>query len=79
MKTIKIPNLEYPNYNDIREALMADIPFAIILIDYNRTTKTAVISFWDSSYIPENLKRFILPFNPSLMAKVNQKFKTIST
>ena len=60
MRPVIIDNLEYLEYEAIRDILIMNIPFAIINDMYSKKTKRAVFYFWDSDYIPKELEQFIL-------------------
>lgn len=60
MRMIKIENCSYHKYDIIRNAIMSVIPYALINQDYSKELKLAVFNFWDSDYIPKDLKKFIM-------------------
>jgi len=65
MKTIT-RNLEYVLYERIRDALLAEIPFAVTC-QYSKRLKLGVFQFVDSGYIPKCLR------DDSLNIKGNQE------
>jgi hypothetical protein len=60
MRLCKIPNLEYPKFEQIRDAIYSTIPFAVIHVGYSPKLKLGIFNFWDSDYIPEEMKQFIM-------------------
>lgn len=63
MKTIrlvKIPNMSEDEYNRIIDAIDETIPFAVVDARYNPRLKAGIFNFWDTDYIPEELKKFIV-------------------
>lgn len=60
MRTIRIPNCDYETYSKIMNEIMSKVPFAVINADYRPELKLANINFWDSDYIPEKLRLYIL-------------------
>lgn len=65
MRLVWIPNLEYEQYSQIFDAIIqhikkGGIPFALLNQGYSARLKVGFFNFWDSDYIPENLKKFIL-------------------
>ena len=67
MRTIRIPNCEYPIYNAIMNEIMSKVPYAVLNADYRKDLKVANINFWDSDYIPPQLAHFQL--NPPVEPK----------
>jgi len=60
MRLVKIPNCSYEMYEKMRDAIDTVIPFAVIDIRYDPKPKIAIVNFWDSDYIPEEMKKFIV-------------------
>jgi len=60
MRLCKIPNLEYKDFEAIRDVLYANVPFAVIHVGYSPKMKTGIFNFWDSDYIPDEMKKFIM-------------------
>ena len=60
MRLIKIENCSLGRYLQIRDAIMEIIPFAIINQDYSEGLQIAIFNFWDSDYIPDELKKYIM-------------------
>ena len=60
MRTIRIEGIEYKVYAKIRQVLFKTVPFAIINNDYDPEGKVCIVNFWDSDYIPDELKKYIL-------------------
>ena len=60
MRLIKIPDLEYEQYEKIRDAIYSVIPFALLNQQYCKSMKTGFFNFWDVAYIPEELRQFIV-------------------
>lgn len=74
MRLIKIPNLEYKDFETIRDTIDTIIPFAVIDVRYNPHLKLGIFNFWDSDYIPEELKGFIV--QPPLSRENKAKMST---
>jgi len=67
MRLIVIDNSDYNSYEILRDKLYKEIPYAIVHIGYSKLLKRIVINFWDSDYIPNDLKKYILkPSNKSV-------------
>lgn len=60
MRMLKIPNLEYEQYNAIRNSIYKTIPFAIINNEYLPDLKMGFFNFWDVAYIPDVLRKYIM-------------------
>jgi len=60
MRTIKLKDCSYERYNAIRNAIIEVIPFALLNQGYSADLKEGFFNFWDSDYIPDELKEFIL-------------------
>jgi hypothetical protein len=73
MRLVKIPNLEYKDFEIIRDTIDANIPFAVIDMRYSPKLKVGIFNFWDSDYIPENLQQFIV--QPPISRENKDKLK----
>lgn len=74
MRLVKIPNLTYQDFQLIRNMLYASIPYALISNTF--CENTGFFQFWDESYIPEEMRRFILsPVNNELLTQLNVHLK----
>jgi hypothetical protein len=73
MRLVRIPNLEYEDYERLRDAMFDVIPFAIICPEYSKKLKTGFFNFWDSDYIPDELQKFIV--QPPLSRENKDKMK----
>lgn len=60
MRLIRIPAISYDQYNKIRNAIYKVIPFALLNQQYIASTQTAYFNFWDVTYIPDILKKYIV-------------------
>jgi hypothetical protein len=60
MRMCRIPELDYPAFEAMRDAMYDEIPFAIIESVYSKKLRTGFFNFWDSDYIPENLQEYIV-------------------
>lgn len=60
MRLIKIPNCSYEQFVKIRNVIDKNIPFAVIDIRYNPDLKLGIFNFWDSDYIVDELKQYIV-------------------
>lgn len=56
-------NMEYAEYNLIRNALMDNIPSKVDNCEYMKNRKQAVFKFSDSVYVPDVLKNDIMYIN----------------
>ena len=63
MRIVIIDDCEYERYEEIRDYIIKKIPFAIVNDMYSRKHKRAIFNFWDSIYIPDDLKDYV--FGPS--------------
>jgi hypothetical protein len=72
MRLVEIKNIEYAEYNRIRNILMQKIQFAIINEQYSAELKQASFMFWDSDYIPAPLKQFIVSINQKLVKECDE-------
>lgn len=60
MRTIKIPFCSYEIYEGMRDVIIKNVPFALINDMYSKKEQIAVFNLWDSDYIPDELKDFIM-------------------
>lgn len=60
MRMCRIDNLDYPAFEVIRDAIYSVIPFAVIEVQYSKNLRTGYFNFWDSDYIPDEMKEFIV-------------------
>ncbi len=60
MRTINIPFCSYEIYEGIRDIIIKNVPFALINDMYSKKEQIAVFNLWDSDYIPDELKDFIM-------------------
>lgn len=74
MRLVKIPDLEYKDYEVIRDTIDSNIPFAIIDMRYSPKLKVGIFNFWDSNYIPDEMKQFIM--QPPLSRENKAKMTT---
>jgi len=58
MRLVKIPNLEYEDFAEIRRQILDHTDFSLVNTEYERDLKRGFFFFWDSDYIPEMLKPF---------------------
>lgn len=79
MRLIKIPNLEYKEFEALRDIIYTYIPFAILYIGYSPKLKLGVFHFFDSDYIAEELKKYILqpPLNKETVEKMSKELAPI--
>ena len=77
MRLVKIPHCEYARFEQIRDAIDSVIPFAVIDIRYSPKLKQAIINFWDSDYIPEEMKPYIV--QPPLSRENKDKLNELLT
>lgn len=75
MRLIKIPDLEYEQYEKIRDAIYSVIPFALLNQQYSKKLKTGFFNFWDVAYIPDELKKYIVqpPLSRENFALLHEK------
>lgn len=71
MRMVRIPEISYEDFNAIRDVLLDNVPFALINDIYHSKQETAYFYFWDSDYIPDVLRPFIVqpPADREPMAK----------
>lgn len=60
MRLCKIPNLSYEDFEKIRDVIYSNVPFALIHVGYSPKLKVGIFNFWDSDYIPDEMKKYIL-------------------
>jgi len=60
MRLCKIPNLDYKQFEAIRDVLYSNVPFALIHVGYSPILKVGIFNFWDSDYIPDEMKQYIM-------------------
>ena len=59
MRAIIIPNMEYDQYSEIFDIIAKNMPYVLVNQFYRAKLKLGVFNFWDESYIPKSLQRFI--------------------
>ena len=72
MRMVEIKNIEYKEFARIRDKLCTKIGFALINERYLADQKIAQFNFWDSDYIPKQLKEFIVNINRKLVEEVEE-------
>ena len=79
MRLIKIENCSYEKFEAIRDTIYSVIPFAIINQGYSRKLQMAIFNFWDVTYIPEELKKYIMqpPLSRENVELLKQKLKGV--
>jgi hypothetical protein len=79
MRLVKIPNLAYETFERIRDTIDSNIPFAVIDMRYSPKLKVGIFNFWDSDYIPEEMKPFIVqpPLSRENKAKLTSELASI--
>jgi len=76
VRLVKIPNLNYQDFQLVRNMLYASIPYALISNTF--CENAGFFQFWDESYIPAELHKYILsPVNPTLLSNLNSQLKPI--
>ncbi len=60
MRLVKLENIEYDEWELIFRSILEVIPFALLNQGYNRELKMGFFNFWDSDYVPSELKPFIM-------------------
>lgn len=58
MRMLEIPNLGYPKYRAILDAILKVIPFSLVNGEYSEKLGSGFFYFWDVSYIPKSLLKF---------------------
>jgi len=79
MRLVKIPNCEYKDFEKIRDVIYANVPFAVIHVGYSASLKLAIFNFWDSDYIAEELKPYIMqpPLSRENKAKMTAELAAV--
>ena len=77
MKTIQIKDCSYEKFEAIRDIIYEYIPFSIVHLGYSKKLKLAIFNFWDSDYIPDKLKLYIMPLNKALLTSLNEKLRQV--
>jgi hypothetical protein len=77
MRTVKIGALAYTQFEEIRDALISTIPFALIGSPiFSKARNEGLFYFWDGDYIPPCMKPYALsPVQPTLLAAVETAVK----
>ena len=71
MRIVIIDDCEYSRYEEIRDRIIMEIPFAIVNDMYSKKHKRAIFNFWDTQYIFEDLKEFAFaPSRESIKVKI---------
>lgn len=60
MRLVKIPECPYELFEKIRDIILDHVPFSMLNDIYHKKRQTAYFYFWDSDYIPFQLKPFIV-------------------
>lgn len=78
MKTVRIDDLEYGLYEQIRDILLDKLYFAVEC-QYSAKLKIGVFTFQDSSYIPNELEEYAanIKGNSALIDKANDELKIL--
>jgi len=78
MRLCKIP-CSYEQFEKIRDVIYANVPFAVIHVGYSTKLKIGIFNFWDTDYICDSLKQFILqpPFSRENKAKMDVELEDI--
>ncbi len=69
---LKIP-CNYETFEAIRDVICSEVPFALINAMYSKKLGEAFFNFWDSDYIPDDLKKFIM--NPPTSREQKQRMR----
>jgi len=79
MRMIKFKS-EYSVFEKVRNVIDSVIPFAVIDIRYNPNTKETIVNFWDSDYIPDELKKYIVqpPLSRENKEKMSNELKALN-
>ncbi|MHA1440268.1 MAG: hypothetical protein ACTSPK_00200 [Candidatus Heimdallarchaeota archaeon] len=77
MKLVVIENCGHDFYAKTLDVILKETPFALINQAYNNTI--AYFMFWDSAYVPDELKVYIkdIPQNPEKTQRINDKLKKL--
>ena len=78
MRYVKIPFLLDTDVERILEALFSTIPFAVSSQYFSQKDSTLHLTFADSCYIPECLKKFETTFNNDLVKQLNDKLEELA-
>ncbi|KKN86532.1 hypothetical protein LCGC14_0267080 [marine sediment metagenome] len=60
MRMCRIPELDYADFEKIRDAIFSVIPFSVFEVQYSKELKTGYFNFWDSDYIPAEMSKYIV-------------------
>ena len=79
MKTVKIKNCSYEEFEKIRDVIYDIAPFILAKEGYSKKTEIATFAFSDSSYIPKCLDPFIINItgNDKLIKAIHAKILTV--
>lgn len=79
MRLVKLQPCTYSQYETIRDVIYRNIPFAVINIDFSAAEEMAIFNFWDSDYIPDELKPFIMqpPLSRENKAKMSKELSEV--
>lgn len=55
---LEIPDLSYPKYRAIMDAILEVIPFSLVNGEYSEKLGSGFFYFWDVSYIPKSLIQY---------------------
>lgn len=77
MRLVKLENIEYKEWELIFRSIIEVIPFALLNQGYSKELKTGFFNFWDSDYIPNELKPFIMqpPLSRENLGLLTEKMK----
>lgn len=79
MRIIVIPDLEYDSYSSILDTIVKNIPFSLVNQIYRPNLKIGCFYFWDESYIPDPLRKYIKrpPVNHENIAKMHEEISQV--
>ena len=60
MRLIRIENISEQKFEKIFAVIVKHIPFSLVNQGYSYVTRTGFFNFWDSDYIPESLRKYIV-------------------
>ena len=60
MRLVKIPDMEYDAFVKVRDAILDNIPWAIMRESYLAHKKEGQFYFWDTDYIPPFMEPYIV-------------------
>lgn len=60
MRTLIRKNCTYDEYAEMIDHVDEHMPFALLEARYNKRLATAILTFWDSDYIPPQWEEFIV-------------------